>query len=129
MLMTRQAMLLVGYETDRLPLAADEALLEKVRLGGDRLIPVARAGFAGQERGTAGGRPGLTIVSYPPEAFLGAVLHHTSCRCWAIDIAFRSPARLRWCRRWPNLRLPVSGWRGCQRRWRRRISPPGAWKT
>ncbi len=76
MLMTRQAMLLVSYETARLPLAADEALLEKVRLGGDRLIPVARAGFAERWQTAAEGLPVLNIVSYPPDAFLGAVLHH-----------------------------------------------------
>lgn len=73
LLMTRQAMLLIGYETAGYPLATDAALLQKVVLTQDRLIPVTLAdtiishAFLGTNE--------LNIIAYPPEAFFGAILH------------------------------------------------------
>ena len=74
LLMTRQAMLLIGYETEAYPLATDAALLEKVILMRDRLIPVALAD-------TLTHNPifeacALNIIAYPPEVFFGAILYN-----------------------------------------------------
>jgi DNA-binding transcriptional LysR family regulator len=76
MLMIREAMILVCYETSRLPLAADETLLEKAQLGRDSLIPVARAGFQERWRASLAQPQTLPIISYPAEVFLGTILHH-----------------------------------------------------
>jgi DNA-binding transcriptional LysR family regulator len=76
MLMSREVMIIVTYETPRLPLATDETLMEKARLGCDRLLPVARPGTWQQGRASAGRLQALPIISYPIDVFLGAVLHH-----------------------------------------------------
>lgn len=77
LLMTRQAHVMVAYETDRLPVSADETLVEKVRLADDWLVPVATPGFSagGQLKNSGNARPTLRIVTYPRDVFFGAILH------------------------------------------------------
>ena len=74
LLMTRQAMLLIGYETATYPLDADEALLEKIVLEQDRLIPVASAEMIAS-RPVSEARE-LNIIAYPQKVFFGALLHN-----------------------------------------------------
>jgi DNA-binding transcriptional LysR family regulator len=76
MLMTKEAMITVVYETSRLPLATDDSLLEKIRLGGDLLVPVARVGFQRQWTSSRRRSPDIPIIAYPLDVFFGAILHH-----------------------------------------------------
>ncbi len=78
MLMTRQANLLLSYETDRLPIAAAETLLEKLTIGGDRFVPVATPAIASALALSTAGRAAhdLRIIAYPRDAFFGSLQHH-----------------------------------------------------
>ena len=71
LLMTRQAMLLVAYESVSHPVMVDETLLQKTCLHEDRLIPVARASVLMD----LCSRQSLPIIAYPPEVFFGSILH------------------------------------------------------
>ncbi len=77
--MTRQAHLLVAFETARLPIAGDETLIEKVKTGDDWLVPVATRGLPLREIGprSAKGaeRATLRIISYPRDVFFGRLQH------------------------------------------------------
>lgn len=76
LLMTRQAHVMVAYETDRLPVTTDETLVEKLRLADDWLVPVATPGVAaGEQLYGSGARRPLRIVTYPRDVFFGAILH------------------------------------------------------
>lgn len=78
LLMTRQASLLVSYETDRLPIAADETLLEKLTIGTDWLVPVATPAIAASITTSKAGRAprDLRIITYPRDVFFGNLLQH-----------------------------------------------------
>jgi LysR family transcriptional regulator, hypochlorite-specific transcription factor HypT len=78
LLMTRQANLLLSYETDRLPIAADETLLEKLTIGTDWLVPVASPAIASSIATLKAGRASrdLRIITYPRDVFFGNLLHH-----------------------------------------------------
>lgn len=77
LLMTRQAHVMVAYETARLPVTADETLVEKLGLADDWLVPVATPGLAAGEtlQGDDGARRPLRIVTYPRDVFFGAILY------------------------------------------------------
>ena len=70
MLMTRRAAIMLAYETQQLPLAGEEALIEKQRISEDRLCPVIAA-----EARPADWRPAelsvLPYAAYPEESFFG----------------------------------------------------------
>lgn len=74
LLMTRQAMLLIGYETATYPLDTDEVLLEKIVMAQDLLIPVALAEMITSNPILEASE--LNIIAYPPEVFFGVLLHN-----------------------------------------------------
>jgi DNA-binding transcriptional LysR family regulator len=73
LLMTRQVSILVAYEIDGLPIAPDEALIERKLLGADELCPVASPPRLAAIAGTANRNAPLPIIAYPPDVFLGTV--------------------------------------------------------
>ena len=80
LLMTRQADLLVSYETDTLQLATDDALIEKITLLHDQFIPVCGNQY-NISRIRANEPPGveknnLDLIAYPPEVFFGAIIEN-----------------------------------------------------
>ena len=80
LLMTRQADLLVSYETDALQLATDDALIEKITLSHDQFIPVCGNQY-NINRIRANEPPGveknnLDLIAYPPEVFFGAIIEN-----------------------------------------------------
>ena len=74
LLMTRQVAITIAHETDTLPLAANETLLEKVKLGEEWLCPVAAPAIASGVSGKGIHGTHLPAILFPPEVFLGAVL-------------------------------------------------------
>ncbi|MBT3556750.1 MAG: LysR family transcriptional regulator [Rhodospirillales bacterium] len=70
MLMTGQAMVMFGYETDARFVSVNHDMLEKQLFREDRLIPVCSPGTfnPGHER--------LNIVSYPTDGFLGQIMQN-----------------------------------------------------
>ncbi len=74
MLMTRQVALLVVYETERLPVAPDEILIEKRTLALDRFVPVAAPEVVVATNGLRNRH--LPIIAYPSSNFFGATLQH-----------------------------------------------------
>ena len=79
LLMTRQADVLLAYETARLPIAPDETLIEKIRIGGDQLIPIAAPGLLTAESRRTPHKTRLPetlkIIAYPRDVFFGALQH------------------------------------------------------
>lgn len=77
LLMTKQASFMLAYETDSLPLASDESLIEKLVLQSDWLVPVGSPGMLVERpsRFASGGsaRGTLKIIGYPREVFFGAI--------------------------------------------------------
>ena len=77
LLMTRQANILVAYETARLPIAPDETLIEKLRIGGDQLVPIVAPGVlpvASRETPHEPRLPEtLKIIAYPRDVFFGTL--------------------------------------------------------
>ncbi|RMD89926.1 MAG: LysR family transcriptional regulator [Alphaproteobacteria bacterium] len=85
LLMTRQADLMIGYQTEAEASGAAGEFLERAELGQDALIPVFAA--AGRHRLKEFFERGeLPIIAYPRDAFLGRVLLD--------DIEPRLPARI-----------------------------------
>lgn len=74
LLMTRQADVLVSYETDVLQLPTDDALIEKVTLAHDQFIPVCGQQYDIDPIQTH--QKDLDLIAYPPEAFFGAVIQN-----------------------------------------------------
>ena len=79
LLMTRQANLLVAYETARLPIAPDDTLIEKAGIGRDSFIPVASPGIMpAKGRFTSRKRrlpETLRMIAYPRDVFFGSLQH------------------------------------------------------
>lgn len=78
LLMTRQASMLVAYETPRLPIAADETLIEKLRINEDWLVPVAspaKAADGPRRKDRQSDRSQLGIIAYPRDVFFGRLQH------------------------------------------------------
>ncbi len=78
LLMTRQASMLVAYETPRLPIAADETLIEKLKINEDWLVPVAspaKAVDASRRKARPSERNTLGIIAYPRDVFFGRLQH------------------------------------------------------
>lgn len=77
LLMTRQANMLVAYETARLPIAPDETLIEKLRIGGDQLVPIGASRHVPVVGRKRSGKPTLPdtlkIIAYPRDVFFGAL--------------------------------------------------------
>jgi DNA-binding transcriptional LysR family regulator len=71
LLMTRQASLMLSYDTAEVPAAPNEALLERKILRLDRLIPVSAPGLFADDVPRAGEE--VPLIAYPPEVFLGVV--------------------------------------------------------
>ena len=69
LLMTRQVSMLVIYETEGLPIAPDETLIERRVIGTDQLCPVASP----QRRKSLPSAARIPVVGYPPDVFFGAV--------------------------------------------------------
>lgn len=73
MLMTGQAMVMFGYETEFMPVARDISLnhdmLEKLPFCTERLVPVCCAGLFVDNEKTR-----LNIISYPDDVFLGEIM-------------------------------------------------------
>ena len=73
MLLTRQAEIMMFYETDRQALAMESSFVERHLLGADRLVPVFSAQLLPElEAELARGE--LSVVSYPGDVFFGRVL-------------------------------------------------------
>lgn len=70
-LMTRQAAIMIAYETHRVPLCEASAQLEKILIGEDILVPVCTPMLL--EEIEDGARP-LPLIVYPQDIFFGAVL-------------------------------------------------------
>ena len=78
LLMTRQANILVAYVTSRLPIAADETLIEKLKISDDWLVPVAspvKAADGAWRKARSSDRSTLSIVAYPRDVFFGRLQH------------------------------------------------------
>lgn len=73
LLMTRQAHVLVAFETDDLPIVAAAEFVEKERLAEQPLLPVIRPGKRAASW-SADRTFDLPIVAYPDEVFLGQVM-------------------------------------------------------
>lgn len=73
-LMTKQADIVLLYQSETEPLPPADAYLERIELGPERLIPVFPAALmAGFEDGIADGE--VPLVVYPPDVFLGKVVN------------------------------------------------------
>lgn len=73
LLLTQQADVMVGYETDELPAAPDGRFVEKRRQAQDVLLPVIAPGVAPDLWSASDGRE-LPAILYPPDVFLGMVM-------------------------------------------------------
>lgn len=73
LLMTRQADVLVAFETDALPVVAADSLVERARLAEQPLLPVAAPGSEALGWREAGGS-NLPIIAYPDHVFFGRVM-------------------------------------------------------
>jgi DNA-binding transcriptional LysR family regulator len=69
LLMTRQVSMLVIYETEGLPIAPDETLIERRVIGTDHLCPVVSP----QRRAALSRASHTPVVGYPPDVFFGNV--------------------------------------------------------
>lgn len=71
MLMTGQAMIMFGYETESRPVTFNHDMLEKEQFRTERLIPVCRPGLF-----PIGDSERLDIISYPTDVFLGDIMQN-----------------------------------------------------
>ncbi len=80
LLMTRQADMLVSYETDTLQLATDDALIEKITLAHDQFIPVCGNQYninrLRMNESTGLEENDLDLIAYPPEVFFGVMMEN-----------------------------------------------------
>ena len=74
LLMTRQVAIAVVYETETLPFAADETLIEKVHLRDELLCAVANPAMAEILQGALTDLVRIPIVAFPEDIFMGSVL-------------------------------------------------------
>ena len=72
-LMTRQVAIIVIYETDRIPIAEDQSLLEKTILGNDLLCPVGIPDYNDVLNDIFAKRLSLPLIAFPRHVFLGEV--------------------------------------------------------
>ncbi|RMH49395.1 MAG: LysR family transcriptional regulator [Alphaproteobacteria bacterium] len=70
LLMTRQADVMIGYQTMAEAAADPGAFLERAALGTERLVPVATPALAARVPAAAE----LPVIAYPADAFLGRVV-------------------------------------------------------
>jgi DNA-binding transcriptional LysR family regulator len=73
LLMTRQVAMAVVYETETLPFAADETLLEKVHLRDELLSAVAVPSIADALPALTADQGRLPIIAFPQDIFMGSV--------------------------------------------------------
>ena len=80
LLMTRQADILVSYETDTIQLATDDVLIEKIILTHDRFIPVCGNHYNINQiranESTDVMENSLDLIAYPSEVFFGAMMEN-----------------------------------------------------
>jgi DNA-binding transcriptional LysR family regulator len=74
LLMTRQVAIAVVYETETLPFAADETLIEKVHLRDEPLCAVAHPSIAEALGGSGIDAVRVPIIAFPQDIFMGSVL-------------------------------------------------------
>lgn len=71
LMMTRQASMMIAYETGWLPATPDETLVERVVLGEDELCPVATPGRARAAAALEPGSGTLPVIGFPAHVFFG----------------------------------------------------------
>lgn len=74
LMMTQQVAITIAHETDDLPLAVNEMLIEKTVLGKDTLCPVASPELASRLHLKATTHDPLPAIAFPPDVFLGAMM-------------------------------------------------------
>jgi len=73
LMMTRQASMMIAYETGWLPVTPDETLVERAVLDQDELAPVATPDRARAAAALAPGSGTLPIIGFPPHVFFGVL--------------------------------------------------------
>lgn len=100
MLMTGRAALMMAYDVEGLPLAPDEAMVEKQSIFQERLCPVVSTSGAGGSWSPTGNSD-LPLLAYPDDSFMGQVVNRrinpqlpTRFRCMRICESALTPAIL-----------------------------------
>jgi DNA-binding transcriptional LysR family regulator len=89
LLMNRQAQIMVAYDTERLRLGPDEALLDVRAIGEDRLTPVAAPAVLARLDSSRKKPTQVPIVLCPKDTFLGDVFEQEVLPALSEDLSLR----------------------------------------